>query len=933
MQVMISSVFVGITDICSSVIAWMKYEVYYSSVAFMVLAILIYTIRPRSAYWRLGLWSLVLIRLMMPPDAAFSYSCRNLLVKAGLTEMVTGQSDDAAKDARNDSAYLASPVHRNDVSGVRDEYCVSGAPRVQVGDLSLSVVLRIVLILGWLTGLLFFATLYFRTHNFFRKIVMTGTPIEKELVNGIVNKWQGVLKISRTIRIFRTDSFLSPFSMGTFKPTIVLPGALLDSADSTTLEAVISHELAHIKRFDDLFLKVQNCIQLVYFFHPLVWYVNRCIHDARELICDSLVLNRGQINAKEYGQGIISVLKLNNRRVDFFESVTCLIHRRKTLEKRLVNLIEGGRTMTRTTALSLFSVILILGIFVLPMALSQTQPAQETQTLEQKEQQNKSESNDIDNDDIDIDITDDHQVLIKKRDGQLSTIKTIAHDGKVIIVIDSDGQEKKIELREEDGKIVILDQDGKVKEFDIQEALSGIETALPENVEQILKNLKITHNGKFLELNQLDLNELAKDYSPLLKAALTGEAEQLKNLLDQGSDVNEANDHKSTALTLAAEFGHLDCVKLLLDLGADLNAADADGDTALTLALMKKHDEIAQLLIANGAKIDSVNKKGWTPLMWSVMNGNLEATQMLVKKGAEVNQHDSHNSTPLTLAAQFGHKAIVELLLKQGAEINVQDNDGDSPLLLALLNGHEEIADLLMGKGADLKVRNRHGSTLLTIAAEKGMTETVRMLLKQGLDINAQDNDGDSSLLLALVKKQADIVDLLLDQNADIMAVNNDGMSTLMFAAQTGNLEQTRYLLKKGVRLDQKNDQGSTALIIAAFHGHREVVNHLLKAGANINEKQDSGRTALIMAAWHGHADIVADLIEAGAKVNQTDHHNSTALTIAAEMGHTDVVKALIENKADLNARDDDQDSALALARTKKHQEIIELLEKAGAQE
>ncbi len=107
--------------------------------------------------------------------------------------------------------------------------------------------------------------------------------------------------------------------------------------------------------------------------------------------------------------------------------------------------------------------------------------------------------------------------------------------------------------------------------------------------------------------NTARTNEVARLSEPeaaLLNAAAKGDTQRVKDLLDQGVNVNVKDQQGATPLAHAAWFGHIDAAKLLIERGADVNAkkTSADGSSVMELATMKGHKDIVGLLKKAGAK-------------------------------------------------------------------------------------------------------------------------------------------------------------------------------------------------------------------------------------------------------------------------------------------------------------------------------------------
>lgn len=80
----------------------------------------------------------------------------------------------------------------------------------------------------------------------------------------------------------------SPLTVGWWRPVVIVPASLITGLSPAFLEALLAHELAHVRRADYLFNIVQGVVEALLFFHPVVWWLSRRMRAERELIADAL---------------------------------------------------------------------------------------------------------------------------------------------------------------------------------------------------------------------------------------------------------------------------------------------------------------------------------------------------------------------------------------------------------------------------------------------------------------------------------------------------------------------------------------------------------------------------------------------------------------------------------------------------------------------
>ena len=201
--------------------------------------------------------------------------------------------------------------------------------------------------------------------------------------------------------------------------------------------------------------------------------------------------------------------------------------------------------------------------------------------------------------------------------------------------------------------------------------------------------------GALLVCSQLAFGVQA-NAAPIHDAALDGDLEQLKQLLDEGADVNSPDD-AGTPLQWALFVGQVEVVRLLLERGADPNIGSSSG-TPLQTAVVSGNTEIVGLLLAHGAEPNQGDRS--TPLTAAAQKGSIEMIEMLLAQGADPGFATYEGITALHEAAKAGHLEIAQRLVAQGADVNAITAAGRPPIHLAVLGKHAALADYLREQGA-----------------------------------------------------------------------------------------------------------------------------------------------------------------------------------------------------------------------------------------
>lgn len=152
-----------------------------------------------------------------------------------------------------------------------------------------------------------------------------------------------------------------------------------------------------------------------------------------------------------------------------------------------------------------------------------------------------------------------------------------------------------------------------------------------------------------------------RDYKQLGQAVACGRTELVRELIEQGVDVNQRNAQGHTALHLAVRRGDRDLVQLLLDNGADLDVHEqGSGLAPLHSAARLGNPELCELLIRYGADPDALSATHDTALHLAAALGHADAVGILLKYRARPDRHNESGQTVEQVA--LAHPRVIDML-------------------------------------------------------------------------------------------------------------------------------------------------------------------------------------------------------------------------------------------------------------------------------
>lgn len=149
------------------------------------------------------------------------------------------------------------------------------------------------------------------------------------------------------------------------------------------------------------------------------------------------------------------------------------------------------------------------------------------------------------------------------------------------------------------------------------------------------------------------------------------------------------------ALSNAVIRGDIQEIRKIIESGSDINTKDALDRTPLHIAAFYGKVKIIEQLIVGGADINAKDHTGMTPLHAAVISGGRQSVQLLLDKQADIGARTGAGQTALHLSAATGQPKLSRFLIERGADPYKTDFDGRTPLYYAKKNFHPQTTAVL----------------------------------------------------------------------------------------------------------------------------------------------------------------------------------------------------------------------------------------------
>ncbi|MDP4094220.1 MAG: M56 family metallopeptidase [Bacillota bacterium] len=336
------------------------------SVTASIAAILLIVVRAAvnrriPAYISYASWSIVLLRLLIPFSFSSILSIFNFVPlttgTAYISNGINAANVPATLDFLNMHKFDTVNTNLNSTAGL------SGTVNVKSAELGS------VLSLIWITGVLVLLSISIFNYIKANKMLRTAVIIKDE---NILTELANTLGIKRKIRIFTSESINTPLVSGILKPRIILPSKLKNLCSNIELRHFITHELVHIKRFDNLIKLISTVLICINWFNPVIWLSYILYQKDMELSCDQKVLALGGKDIRgSYAQTIINLASRQNKTL---LNGGVLAFSESNIKKRIKSIVNYKKP--RVWAVGMAVVVLaVMGILLLSNPSSNNQQA------------------------------------------------------------------------------------------------------------------------------------------------------------------------------------------------------------------------------------------------------------------------------------------------------------------------------------------------------------------------------------------------------------------------------------------------------------------------------------------------------------------------------------------------------------------------------
>ncbi len=187
----------------------------------------------------------------------------------------------------------------------------------------------------WLCGIVIVVLAWYVRWRRISAVMRNAAPLREGREVEALRRLERATGISKQIEMRLSQTALEPGLFGIARPILVWPPGISARLTGSHLDAILAHELCHVRRRDNLTAAVHMAVEAIFWFHPMLWWMGGRLLEERERACDEQVLELGS-DRQIYAESILKICEFcAGSPVDFVSGVTGA-----NLKKRIVNIMS-----------------------------------------------------------------------------------------------------------------------------------------------------------------------------------------------------------------------------------------------------------------------------------------------------------------------------------------------------------------------------------------------------------------------------------------------------------------------------------------------------------------------------------------------------------------------------------------------------------------
>jgi uncharacterized protein (TIGR03435 family) len=240
----------------------------------------------------------------------------------------------------------------------------------QAAPQTLFASLPAILVAAWFCGFAAVLLIWFARWRRVSAGIRNAAPLQEGREVEALRRLEQAGGIQRKIKIFLSRASLEPGILGIVKPVLVWPHGISDRLEDAHLEAILAHEVWHVRRNDNLTAAVHMVVEAIFWFHPLVWWLGARMVDERERACDEEVLQLGS-QPQVYAESILKICEFC-----VGSPLACVAGvTGSDLKKRIANIMNKSVVRKLNLGKKLLLTALGVAAIALPIILGLAKPA------------------------------------------------------------------------------------------------------------------------------------------------------------------------------------------------------------------------------------------------------------------------------------------------------------------------------------------------------------------------------------------------------------------------------------------------------------------------------------------------------------------------------------------------------------------------------